>query len=81
MQPDEHRRAMLAGALKQDPSLEMPAAERLLDTCLQILQDSPAADASEVARRCVVLHPDADASWIAHVARAATMARGTRAPS
>lgn len=69
---------MLAGALKQDPSLEMPAAERLLDTCLQVLHDDPSADASEVARRCVVLHPDADASWIAHIARAATAARGPR---
>ncbi|HET7310690.1 MAG TPA: hypothetical protein VFJ17_05130 [Mycobacteriales bacterium] len=75
MHQDDARRRMMTTALAQDPSLEMPVAERLLDSCLQILRDCPAADAAEVARRCVVLHPDADASWVAHLARAATAGR------
>jgi hypothetical protein len=62
---------MLTSALAQDPSLEMAVAERLLGSCLQILRDCPSADAAEVARQCIVLHPDADASWVAHLARAA----------
>ena len=75
MDQDATRRRMMTSALAQDPSLEMPAAEQLLDTCLRILRDSPTADAAEVARQCVRLHPDADASWIAHLARAAVAGR------
>ena len=69
------RQQIMVAALAQDPSLQMQTAGRLLDTCLAILRDCPSADAAEVARRCVVLHPDADASWIAHLARAATEGR------
>ena len=75
MDESETRRRIMVAALAQDPSLHLHTAERLLETCLEILRNCPTADAAEVARQCVVRHPDADASWIAHLARAATTAR------
>ena len=66
---------MLLSAAAQDPSIEPAPAERILRSCLEILNEDPTADAAEVARRCVVRHPDADVSWISHLARAATRER------
>jgi hypothetical protein len=65
--------------LQQDPSLDPKVASLLLRACLETLQDDPDADAGEVARQCLARFRAADASWVAHVARAAvTVVRARR---
>lgn len=67
---------LLALAAVDDPSLDAARALPLLNTCLAMAEEDPAADAAEIARRCVTEHPDADASWIAHLARAVLLLSG-----
>ena len=67
---------MVQLVIQQDPSVEPKVAALLLRVCLEILTDNPDADAGEVARGCLARFRAADASWVAHAARAAvTVAR------
>lgn len=62
---------MVQLVIQQDPSVEPKAAALLSRACLETLTDNPDADAGEVARRCLARFRAADASWVAHAARAA----------
>lgn len=62
---------MVQLVIQQDPSVEPKVATLLLRACLEVLDDDPDADAGEVARRCLARFRAADASWVAHAARAA----------
>lgn len=62
---------MVQLVVQQDPSVEPKVAALLLRACLETLTDKPDADAGEVARRCLARFRAADASWVAHAARAA----------
>jgi len=70
---DDELDRMLLVARQQDPSIEPTAGADILRACLDELAAHPDADAAEVARRCVAHNPTADASWVAHLARAAVM--------
>ena len=70
MENEEVRRILQAAAV-QDPSIG-PGAVRVARRCLAIHAADRSLDASELARRCVAELPDADASWVAHIARAVT---------
>lgn len=64
-------REIVLAASAQDPSIEPAAAEPIVRTCLEMLHEEPGVDVAELARRCVVRHAAADASWVTHIARAA----------
>jgi hypothetical protein len=75
---DSEMTGILNAAALQDPSIGGAAAERIARTCLTIAAAHPDADAAELARRCVAQLPDADASWVAHIAPAVTRTLSTR---
>ena len=62
--------AVLSMATRDDPSID-DSAVALAVCCLQMLHEQQTLDVSELARRCLALHPESDTSWVIHVARAA----------
>ena len=75
MTASELVRSVVAKAAAQDPSINGVAAHELAAYCLLAAESQPGADAAEIARRCVAQHPEADASWVIHLARAAVAAK------
>ena len=57
--------------MQQDPSIEPKAGVIILRACIDVLSRDPDLNAAELARRCLVRYRAADASWVAHLARAA----------
>ena len=76
MRSERQAEAILQIARQQDPSIEPKVAAEILRVCLDELAHDPGATAAEIARRCVAREPDADASWVSHVARAAVTSLG-----
>jgi hypothetical protein len=58
-----------------DPSIDVSAGLALADTCLRLLDEDPAIDPAELARRCFAEHGNTDASWCNYVAKAAVACR------
>lgn len=73
--------AMLHQARQQDPSIDPKAGAVILRACLDELAADPHASAAELARRCVARYRAADASWVAHLARAAVTTRAAERTS
>jgi hypothetical protein len=73
--PDSDVSGLLEHAAIQDPSITGAHAEQIARRCLAIYAER-AVDAPELARRCVAELPNADASWVAHIARAIVASRG-----
>lgn len=68
---DPQLELMLQTAREHDPSIEPKAGAVILRACLDELAQDPDANAAELARRCLARYRAADASWVAHLARAA----------
>lgn len=61
----------VAMAAVADPSIEPAAATAIARACFDVLLEEPASTTADLARECVVRCPDADTSWVNHIARAA----------
>lgn len=60
---------LLLLASGSDASIQGPEAVNVAADCIRTAEEHPDLDADELARRCVAANPDADASWICHLAR------------
>lgn len=62
--------SVVTAARVADPSIETVRGLEIARACAELLVADPEMDAAELARRCVAAVPEADVSWVAHIARA-----------
>lgn len=67
--------SVVAAARVQDPSIEAAPAAVLAQWLEREAAEHPELDAVDLARKCVAAHPEADASWVNQLARAAVSVR------
>ena len=66
---------ILAEARAADPSIDASAVP-IAARCVEMLDASPAETAADLARYYLTEDPQADASWVAHISRAAIATQG-----
>ncbi len=64
---------VVAEARAADPS-SGPAGRVIAQRCVELLDAAPTLSAADLARAYLAEDPHADASWVAHIARATTLA-------
>jgi hypothetical protein len=69
-QPTDDIERVVLTARSADPSIDPAGGAAVARGCVDLLAAEPSLDAPELARRYLTEHADADASWVAHIARA-----------
>ncbi len=65
---------IVAEARAADPSVDASAVP-IAARCVELLEAAPTTIAADLARRYLSEDPKADASWVAHISRAAIATR------